>query len=126
MVFKSVQECKTCGNMSSMKLDIENFDSSVNFGLCQVKTKEILIQNRGYKGHVGEEKKPIGLSEGKWEEMDAKALLAIQLCPSNELLREVVKETTSKGIWEKLKSLYMAKSGMNRLLLKSRLYDLRL
>ena len=66
------------------------------------------------------------MSEAKWEEMDAKALSAIQLCLSNEVLREVVKETTSKGIWEKLESLYMAKSMTNRLLLKSRLYVLRL
>ena len=69
---------------------------------------------------------PIGMSDTKWEEMDAKALSAIQLCLSNEVLREVVKEITSKGIWEKLESLYMAKSVTNRLLLKSRLYDLRL
>ena len=56
--------------------------------------------------------------------MDAKALSAIQLCLSNEVLREVVKDTTSKGIWEKLESLYMVKTVTNRLLLKSRLYDL--
>ena len=30
--------------------------------------------------------------------MDAKALSVIQLCLSNEVLRKVVKETTSKGI----------------------------
>ena len=58
--------------------------------------------------------------------MDAQALSAIQLCLSNEVLREVVKEVASKGIWEKLKSLYMAKNVTNWLLSKSRLYDLRL
>ena len=31
--------------MSTMKLDIEKFDRSVNFGLWQVKMKAILIQN---------------------------------------------------------------------------------
>ena len=54
------------------------------------------------------------------------ALSTIQLCLSNEVLREVVKETTTKGMREKLESLYMAKSVTNRLLLKSRLHDLRL
>ena len=62
----------------------------------------------------------------RWKEIDSKAPSAIQLCFSNELLREVVKETTTKGIWEKLESLYMAKSITNRLILKNRLYDLRL
>ena len=84
--------------MFSMKLDIEKFDRSVNFGLCQVKMKAILIQNGVHKALEGEDKKTIGVSEAKWEEMDAKALSAIQLCLSNEILREVVKETTSKGI----------------------------
>ena len=109
-----------------MKLDIEKFDRSVNFGLWQVKMKAILIQNGVHKALDGVEKKPEGISEARWEEMDAKALSAIQLCLSNEVLREVVKEETSKGIWEKLESLYMEKSVTDRLLLKSRLYDLRL
>ena len=112
--------------MSSMKLDIEKFDRSVNFGLWQVKMKAILIQNGVHKVIEGEEKKPIGVSEAKWEEMNTKGLSVIQHCLSNEVLREVVKETTSKRIWEKLESIYMAKSVTNRLFLKSRLYDLRL
>ena len=50
---------------------------------------------------------------------------SIQLCLSNKVLAEVVKKGTSNGIWEKLQSLYMAKSVTNRVLLKSHLYDLR-
>ena len=79
-----------------------------------------------HKALEGDERKPIGMSKAKWEELDAKSLSAIQLCLSNDILREVVKEVTSKGIWEKLESLIMAKSVTTRLLLKSRLYDLRL
>ena len=71
--------------MSSMKLDIEKFDRSVNFGLWQVKMKAMLIQNGVHKALDSEEKKPIGLSEGKWEEMDTKVLTAIQLSLSNEV-----------------------------------------
>ena len=99
-------------------------EDAVNFGLWQVKMKAILIQNGVHKVIEGEEKKPIGVSEAKWEEMNTKALSVIQHCLSNEVLREVVKETTSKRIWEKLESIYMAKSVTNRLFLKSRLYDL--
>ena len=106
--------------MSTMKLDIEKFDRNTNFSLWQVKMKAILIQNGVHKALEGDERKPIGLSGAKWEEMDAKTISAIQLCLSNEVLREVVKEVTSKGIWEKLESLYMVNSVTNRLLLKSR------
>ena len=59
--------------------------------------KAILIQNGVHKAIKGDERKPIDLSEAKWEEMDAKVLSAIQLCLSDEVLREVVKEVTSKG-----------------------------
>ena len=62
----------------------------------------------------------------KWKEIDSKALSAIQLYLFNKVLREVGKESTTTGIWDKLESLYMAKSVTNRLLLKGRLYDLRL
>ena len=109
-----------------MKLDIEKFDRNVNFGLWKVKMRAILIQNGVHKAIDGVEKMPEGMSASRREEIDTKALSAIQLCLSNEVLREVVKETTTKSIWEKLESLYMAKSVTNRLLLKSRLYDLRL
>ena len=64
-MFRSVQECNTLVNISSMKLDIENFDRSVNFGLWQVKMKAILIHNGVHKALEGEDKKPIGVSEAK-------------------------------------------------------------
>ena len=50
----------------------------------------------------------------------------MQLCLFNEVLKEIIKETTIKGIWEQLKSLYTVKSVINKLHLQSRLYNLRL
>ena len=88
--------------------------------------RAIFIQNGVQKAIYCVDKMPKRLTATRWEEIDTKTLSEIQLCLSNEVLREIVKETTTKGIWEKLKSLYMAKSVTNRLLLKSRLHDLRL
>lgn len=42
------------------------------------------------------------------------------------MLRKVAKETTTTGLWLKLDSLYMTKSVTDRLLLKSKLHDLKL
>jgi hypothetical protein len=84
--------------MLTIKLNIEKFDRNTNFSLWHVKIKAILIQNGVHKALEGDERKPIGLSEAKWEEMDAKAFSAIQFSLSNEVLREVVEEVTSKGI----------------------------
>ena len=112
--------------MAIMKLDIEKFDRSVNFGLWQVKMKAIFLQNEVHEALDGEEKKPEGTNEAKWEEMDVKALFAIQLYLSNKILRKVVKEEASKDIWKKLESLHMEKSVTNRLLFKNHSYDIRL
>ena len=49
------------------------------------------------------------MTNDKWEEIDLKALSAIHLCLSNEVLREVAKETTDAGLWLKLESFYMTK-----------------
>ena len=84
--------------MSVLKLDLEKLDRSVNFFLWQVKMRAILIQNGVQKAIDGVDKMPVEMTATKWEEIDSKALLAIQLCLSNEVLREVVKETTTMGI----------------------------
>ena len=73
--------------MSTMKLDIEKFDRSVNFGLCQVKMRFILIQSGVQKAIDGVDKMSEGMTAAKREEIDSKALSAIQLCLSNEVLR---------------------------------------
>ena len=68
--------------------------------------KAILIQNGLHKALEGEDKKPIGVSDAKWEEMDAKALSAIQLCLSNEVLREIVKDYLQRDMGKVEVSLY--------------------
>ena len=92
-----------------MKFDIEKFDRQVNFGLWKLKMKVILVQSGCHKALEGASKKPSGMTDDKWEEIDLKALSAIKLCLSNEVLREVAKETTAAGLWLKLKSLYMTR-----------------
>lgn len=42
--------------------------------------------------------KPKTMKDDQWEAIDRKALLAIQLCSSNVVLREVVKEDTTTGL----------------------------
>ena len=74
------------------------FDTSVNFGLWQFKIKSILIQNGMQKEIDGVEKMLEVMTVTRLEEINTKALMTIQQCLSTDLLREVVKETTTKGI----------------------------
>ncbi|KHN21425.1 Retrovirus-related Pol polyprotein from transposon TNT 1-94, partial [Glycine soja] len=52
-----------------------------------------------------------------------KAHTAIILSLRDEVLRQVLKEKTTSGIWLKLEGLYMTKSLVNRLYLKQALYS---
>ncbi|GJS41666.1 retrovirus-related pol polyprotein from transposon TNT 1-94 [Tanacetum coccineum] len=62
------------------------------------------------------------MSDEDWLELDEKALATIQLFLTQEVLREVIHETTTAGLWLKLESLYMTKSLANKLRLKDPSY----
>ena len=108
--------------MGMTRFKIEKFD----IGLWKPKIREILVQNSLEKAMLGKAKKPSTMSMEDFKDMDIKTLTLIQLSLSNEVLREVAKEETTVRLWVKLESLYMTKSVTNRLLLKSKLHDLRL
>lgn len=57
------------------------------------------------------------------EQIDSRAPSAIYLSLLNEELTEVAKVDTTKGILDKLKSLYMAKNVITYLFLKSKFCD---
>ncbi|KAG5594906.1 hypothetical protein H5410_036138 [Solanum commersonii] len=58
--------------------------------------------------------------------IDKKAKSGIILNLSNEGLREVSAKSTAKGMWEKLKTLYIKRIVENRLYLKQKLYTFRM
>ncbi|KAF6149797.1 hypothetical protein GIB67_017530 [Kingdonia uniflora] len=64
--------------------------------------------------------------EENWEDLDSRAVSGIRLCLAKNFLANVAREKTTKGVWEKLKSLYQTKSLSNRLYLKERLHTLKM
>ncbi|KAG8499655.1 hypothetical protein CXB51_006102 [Gossypium anomalum] len=85
--------------MTTTRFEIEKFDGETNFNLWQVRMMAILVQSSLKKVVTG--KKPENLNKTEWEELDEKALSAIQLCLANTSLA-------------------------NRLVLKQRLFTLRM
>ncbi|KAH1033472.1 hypothetical protein J1N35_045646 [Gossypium stocksii] len=69
----------------------------------------ILVQS-GLK-KVVTKKKPENLKKTEWEELDEKALSAIQLCLANTALHEVLMENTSSALWKRKTLIY----GRNKL-----------
>ncbi|KAG8483273.1 hypothetical protein CXB51_022363 [Gossypium anomalum] len=110
--------------MATTRFEIEKFDGETNFNLWQVRMMAILVQSGLKKVVTG--KKPENLNKTEWEELDEKALSAIQLCLANTVLQEVLMEKTSSSLWKRLETLYATKSLANRLVLKQRLFTFRM
>jgi len=107
------------------KYKVENFDGHNSFSLWRVKMRALLAQ-QGLYMTLWKDKLPTTMKKDDQEELDIKALSAIQLCLSDEVLQEVVDEMTAIELWLRLESLYMTKSITNRLYLKQSLYTLRM
>ncbi|KAG8493142.1 hypothetical protein CXB51_010505 [Gossypium anomalum] len=110
--------------MATTRFEIEKFDGETNFNLWQVQIMTILVQSDLKKVVTG--KKPENLNRTEWEELDEKALSAIQLCLANTVLQEVLMEKTSSALWKRLKTLYATKSLANCLVLKQCLFTFRM
>ncbi|XP_075108699.1 uncharacterized protein LOC142180384 [Nicotiana tabacum] len=66
------------------------------------------------------------MTDEEFAVIDKKAKAGIILNLSNEVLREVAAESSAKGIWKKLKTLYMKRLVENRLYIKQKLYTFRM
>jgi len=86
--------------MSAIKFDIQKFDGVINFSMWQIRMNAILIQSGLKKALLGREKKPQDMKEETWQELNEKALTAIQLCLADEVLDEFSTEKTSSSLWE--------------------------
>jgi hypothetical protein len=69
---------------------------------------------------------PADMTDDKWQDIDERALSAIQLSLSFDVLREVMHEKSAAILWKKLEELYMTKSLANKLRLKEHLYTIRM
>jgi len=125
-----------------MKVDIQKFDGDINFNLWKVQMRAVLIQHGLWKVLQGPHVKPEkvtdeqwttdqkkrrgSLTDEEWEEVELKALSAIQLCLAPHVLREVLDKTTAVDLWVRLEELYMTMSLANKIRLKEGLYTFRM
>ena len=61
------------------------------------------------------------MTDSDWEDLDARALNTSRLCLADEVLFDIVGESTAEGLRGKLETLYMTKSLTNRIYLKRQL-----
>jgi hypothetical protein len=67
-----------------------------------------------------------GVLMEEWEKLQIRERSTIQLCLANLVLLNVLGEDSAKKLWDKLGSLYLSKSLVNKLFLINKLYLLRM
>jgi hypothetical protein len=112
--------------VQSSKFEVEKFSGKNSFALWKLKMRDLLVQQGLQKALAGKTKKPTSMTDEDWEDLDARALSTIRLCLADEVLFNIVEEETTTGLWNRLESLYMTKSLMNKIFLKRQLYNLRM
>ncbi|KAJ4723126.1 Retrovirus-related Pol polyprotein from transposon TNT 1-94 [Melia azedarach] len=109
--------------MSGMNVKIDKFMGRNSFSLWQIKMQALLKQQGLWAPLMRKLADPITVEMAVLEE---KAHSTIMLCLANDIITEVAEEETAQGLWVKLEGLYMTKSLTNKLLLKQRLFSLRM
>jgi len=112
--------------MSAIKFDIQKLDGAINFSRWQTKMNVILTQSGLKKALFEKKKKPENMKDETWQELNEKALTTIQLCLADEMLDEFSSMKTASSQWERLQDHYLKNSLVNQLILKQRLFLLRM
>jgi hypothetical protein len=93
--------------MKNTRFEVEKFNGNNNFELWKLKMWDLLVQKGLHKPLDGKRKKPMGMSDDEWEDLDARGLNTIRLCLVDEVLFNIVGEETTVGLWSRMESLYM-------------------
>ena len=71
-------------------------------------------------------KQPEGMKDMEWQDSEMRVVLTIRMCLADEVMYHVMDEESLATIWLNLESRYMSKSLTNKLLLKKKLYGLKM
>ena len=110
--------------MASTKVELPMLDRKTNFTLWKIKMRGVLAQLDLEDALVVP--MPESWNEDKKKRINWKALTQIQLHLSNDILRDVQKETEAHKLWSRLEEICMAKTVTRRNLAKQRLFGLRM
>lgn len=108
---------------TSGRVDIEKFNDN-NYELWKLKIEDLLVDRDLWVALFGS--KPSGMKEEYWDLTDRKAKGLIRLYLTNSVLLNFHKEKTTTSLCKKLGDIYQAKSLVNNLFLRKKLYSLKM
>ena len=103
---------------------MEKFNGS-NFELWKLKMEDFL-EDRDLWEVTSLDVRPAKISQEDWDLKDLKAKGLIRFYLANSILLNVLDEKTTNSLWTRLGSVYQAKSLVNKLFLRKKLYSLRM
>lgn len=109
---------------SYSRVEVEKFNGT-NFELWKLKMQDML-EDRDLWEVASLDVRPTTISLVDWEIKDRKARGLIRLYLADAILLNVLDETTANSLWTRLGSVYQAKSLVNKLFLRKKLYSLRM
>ena len=84
--------------------------------MWQVCKKDALVQQGIEDASYGEDSKLEGMTDKVWKRINAKAVSTMRLSLVDDVVYDVIEETSTKALWEKLKDLYLGKNFTNCLM----------
>src|SRR3954462_4396207 len=109
---------------ASAKYEVSKFHGGTSFSLWKIRMRSSLVL-QGLRKAI-EEKFSDDSTESEKLDLKERALGAIFMSVTDNVLREIAGEKSASAAWKKLEELYSAKSLTNRLYLKKKLYNLRM
>ena len=109
---------------SYKKMRVEKFNGN-NFELWKLKMEDML-EDRDLWEAASLPVRPAAMSQADWDLKDQKAKGFIRLYLADLILLNVLDENTANSLWTRLGSVYQAKSLVNKLFLRKKLYSLRM
>ena len=108
---------------SSIKVDFDKFDGKGSFCMRKVWIEDLLVQ---HELDLALEERYEGITNRQWMSLEKRVCSMIKGCLADLALYSILEERTPNGLWSKLHTLYMEKNMCNKLMLKKRLYSLRM
>ena len=87
---------------------------------------QALLKQQGLWAPLTKDKNGMDANSAEYKTMEEKAHSMIMLCLADDVITEVADQETAAALWLKLESLYMTKSLTSKLMLKQRLFSLRM
>src|SRR5438270_13349774 len=98
-------------SVASAKYEVPKFDGGTSFSLWKIRMKSALTLQGLWKAVV--EKFDEDSDESKKVVLKKRALSAIFMSVTDNVLREIANEKTASGAWKKLEGLYAGKNLTN-------------